>query len=909
MLSYLYTVLISPIELIIEIPFVFFYKIFENTGVAIAAISILVSLLSLPLYHKADQLQKKERDARLALNPGITRIKSVFKGDEQYMMLSTFYRQQQYHPVFALRSSISLLIQVPFFIAAYNFLSHLSLLQGESFLFIKDLGKSDNLITIGSVSINALPIVMTLINIIAGVIYSKGFPLRDKIQLYGVAGLFLILLYQSPAGLVYYWTLNNIFSLVKNIFYKLKHPLKILYGLTAVSVTILTLVILSRQHMFSLERKTIIVLASACVIAIPLFLKIIQKIQERYLSELGNNKSGLTIFLLSIGLLWVVLGFVVPSTLIASSPEEFSFIGSIDNPLQYVANTALFFFGLIVLWPILLFFLANKSIQKILCAGSFILSIVALSNLILFPGNYDSISRVLTFEESNVLDANLLMTIVPILVAVIILLGTLFIMKKNRFKILTSILTIMILATSSMSVYAIAQIQNNFTTYKENVDAYNSSITETADILEPVFTLHRDGKNVVVLFLDRAISSFLPIIIDQFPFLKEQYSGFTYYPNTISFGSRTILGAPGLMGGYEYTPDAMNKRDAVSLVDKHNESLLLMPRIFSEAGYDVSVFDPSFTNHTLSEDFSIYQDNPDIQVSLLKGKYSERYRSDHPEYNLLGPDYESNTIRKRLPMFSLLRTIFPVLRTHVYLKGTYFLVNEDTPIIPSFLHWYATLHYLPQLTEVVSSSENSFNFIVNETTHQPNFLEAPDYRPVAHLTNTYSPIDREAGYSENDIKHYHVNTASILRIGTWLDTLKEQGVYDNTRIIIVADHGRNITTPVFKNFSNHVTDLGYFNPLLLVKDFDAHADLRVDNKLMTNADTPTLAIQDLPIPSVNPFTGNDLFEAIQKDTMHVYHGSWDPKDHRKNTLIFWPGSFSIQDSIFEESNWNLIQDL
>jgi arylsulfatase A-like enzyme len=40
--------------------------------------------------------------------------------------------------------------------------------------------------------------------------------------------------------------------------------------------------------------------------------------------------------------------------------------------------------------------------------------------------------------------------------------------------------------------------------------------------------------------------------------------------------------------------------------------------------------------------------------------------------------------------------------------------------------------------------------------------------------------------------HYHSNMATMLRVGEWMDYLKEQGVYDNTRIIIVADHGRKL---------------------------------------------------------------------------------------------------------------------
>ena len=64
------------------------------------------------------------------------------------MLLSTYYRQNYYHPVYALRSTFGLLIQIPFFIAAYSYLSHLEILHGASFLFIQDLGKLDGLLSV-----------------------------------------------------------------------------------------------------------------------------------------------------------------------------------------------------------------------------------------------------------------------------------------------------------------------------------------------------------------------------------------------------------------------------------------------------------------------------------------------------------------------------------------------------------------------------------------------------------------------------------------------------------------------------------------------------------------------------------------------------------------------------------------
>ena len=73
----------------------------------------------------------------------------------------------------AFRSSFGLLIQIPFFIAAYVFLSNLSALRGEHFLFIRDMGAEDALFRIGNFPVNVLPIAMTLINIVAGAVYTK----------------------------------------------------------------------------------------------------------------------------------------------------------------------------------------------------------------------------------------------------------------------------------------------------------------------------------------------------------------------------------------------------------------------------------------------------------------------------------------------------------------------------------------------------------------------------------------------------------------------------------------------------------------------------------------------------------------------------------------------------------------
>lgn len=243
-LNILYTVILYPLVQVIEISFKLLDKLFDNTGIAVLGVSLTVTLLCLPLYIVAENWQDKERAIQVALKPGIERIKKFFKGDEQYMILSTFYRQNHYHPIMALRSSFGILIQIPFFLAAYHTLSSLPDLHEKSFLFIKDMGRPDAVFSIGNFSVNILPIAMTAINCISGAIYSKGHGIREKIQIYGMAAVFLVVLYNSPAGLVLYWTMNNVFSLIKNIFYKMKNPLKVLYCIMTAAIVAVSIFVL-----------------------------------------------------------------------------------------------------------------------------------------------------------------------------------------------------------------------------------------------------------------------------------------------------------------------------------------------------------------------------------------------------------------------------------------------------------------------------------------------------------------------------------------------------------------------------------------------------------------------------------------------------------------------------------------
>ena len=320
-LSALYTLIISPLELLFEVIFTIANRAIGNEGLSIIFLSLAVNFLVLPLYKRADELQAEERDIQAKMAPWLKRIKRTFKGDERFFMLQKFYRINHYKPVYALKSSVSLLLQIPFFIAAYNLLSGMQCLHGMQFGFISDLGKEDAMFYIGIFPVNILPILMTLINIVSGIIYTKGHPLKAKIQVYGLAAVFLVLLYHSPSGLVFYWLLNNVFSLVKNVFYKLKDPKKALFiVLAAVGVILSIFTVIDPD--FGIKRK---ILLSGCglLLCLPLASVFLKKKISLPIKTKAKTKDTAAVFAVGCIFMALLTGLLIPSSVINASVLEF----------------------------------------------------------------------------------------------------------------------------------------------------------------------------------------------------------------------------------------------------------------------------------------------------------------------------------------------------------------------------------------------------------------------------------------------------------------------------------------------------------------------------------------------------------------------------------------------------------
>ena len=860
----IYTIIIGPLKLIFEVIYSLAYYMCSSPGLSIIALSLVMNFLVLPLYAKADKMQEEQNNIEKKLHKGVEHIKKTFKGDERYMMLQTYYRQNNYKPTDALKGSISLLLEIPFFMAAYAFLSNLNVLKHASFGPIADLGAPDQMLSIFGITLNVLPILMTLINIVSSYIYTKGLPAKAKAQLYVMAGLFLVLLYDSPSGLVFYWTLNNLFSLVKNIFYKLKNPKLVLSVLSSI-VSVLGLLFVIIKHPFTFN-QTVLVVALLLAMQLPIVLYFFK--DKLKLKHTEDKPSDSKVFVISTIALALLTGLLIPTQLINSSPTEFMNTVTMENPLIYVLSSFCLALGTFVVWFNVFYnLLGGNRVKRILNYLIVIVLFVFVVDYMFFGEGVGNLS--LNLRSTNMMLADKKEVFINLSTLLIVFLVCTLMLKYKKMIVRNFVIVLVI-------VFVIMSSMNIFNTNKV-VAEYRKTLSSENNI-NYQFELSENKQNVVVIILDMACGSLAPYIFEELPYLQEQYAGFTFYPNTLTYGHRTRAGISSIWGGYEYTPNLMNEREEESLLEKATEAYKVMPALFNQNNYDVTLTDPVFgmSADTFKEydDISVYNTIGTIQFD---------------EYKDMNDQSMYERLHRNVFCYSLVKCVPKLLQSTVYNMGAYNSVDyyldieQETfgfsirhKVKSSFMDNYQVLKALPDITVAKDTEKSTFTMMYNMTSHEHSILQEPEYEPKSFIDNTEYDEEHKARKALNSDKTftidteveaqvYQVNAASLIQIGRWLDSLREKGIYDNTRIIICSDHGWNSPDFNDSNSENYLCTYA-FNSLLLYKDFEADSQFMVDEEFMTTADVPQLELKDVVENYINPFTGKDLLtESFKSD--------------------------------------------
>jgi membrane protein insertase Oxa1/YidC/SpoIIIJ len=210
MIEALFAVFVAPLLQLYDL---LFHLPSERVGVGgrILLFSLLLNLLLLPLYRQMEKQSRAAAALRRRVAADVDRIKRHFRGRERYFYVRAVHRQHGYRPLAQLFGSADLFLQILVFATVYRYLAHSPSLAGASFGPLQDLSRPDGLLG----GVNLLPLLMTAIN--AAAIFAYGEERGRRLQALALAALFLFLLYGSPAGLVLYWTANNLVSLLRTL--------------------------------------------------------------------------------------------------------------------------------------------------------------------------------------------------------------------------------------------------------------------------------------------------------------------------------------------------------------------------------------------------------------------------------------------------------------------------------------------------------------------------------------------------------------------------------------------------------------------------------------------------------------------------------------------------------------------
>ena len=738
-------------------------------------------------------------------------------------------------------------------------------------------------------------------------------------MLHGMALIFLVLLYDSPSGLVLYWTLNNIFSLLKNVVNGTKNKARtagILFGIGGIAV-----LVYGFGFFHGLPNYRLGVLAFGALMLIPLVIGLIPRRKAKALaSGTSEKKPDHRLFFGAAAFLTILLGGLIPSSIIKSSPLEFVITSDVHSPNRYVFFAFLTAAGFFLVWSGLFYYLASNKAKRIFTGAMWVCAITGIANYMVFGQNSNSLTTDLRFDVALDIAKNKVFLDLLMIAALTALIIVVYKKKSQVIKFLSPVLLI---AIGAMTVYNCYDIQKAMPNIKRVIEENSASE-------RPTLTFSKDGKNVVVLMIDRAVSSYVPYIFQENPKLAEQFGGFTYYPNTLSFGTRTLVGAPALFGGYDYTPRATNERPEFSLKEKHDQAILTMPILFSEAGYDVTVMDPPYAGYSLIPDLSLFEDYPQIKA------YNTEFGQFRDSSDMAG---NMKSIWKRnFFCYSVMKVAPLFMQPAVYSTGIYFQPGTSSTaliqggaieqysvppaLMDSFMNSYEVMRALPSITVAQDTGKNQFFMMQNSATHNIIPLQEPDYEPVDVVKNGEYDRTHTDRFSLNGVTmhmdttyqmaHYQCDMAVLNRLGEWMDHLRELGVYDNTRIIIVSDHAWGLGSFDDLLFGDGDPDTLYnaedamgYNPLLFYKDFGATGDFKTDYTFMTNADTPTLAMSNLLENPLNPFTGNPIYQPdAKKGPMYVlYTDNWSAESNSGNRFTNTIWYELMNQNVLDKKNW------
>ena len=357
-------------------------------------------------------------------------------------------------------------------------------------------------------------------------------------------------------------------------------------------------------------------------------------------------------------------------------------------------------------------------------------------------------------------------TIISVLLMIIVFSIAFFVVKKFKYEQTIKYAKKIILVVCIMlSVSLITSVLS----FKTDVSDKKFVATATTNNINK----YSNDKNFIILLLDSIDSETMEEIVKNNDNYMKVFDDFTYYPDTV--------------GGYPFT------RDSVPLILSGNWS---ENKTNFASFYNYAMDNSQLLDHLRERDYNINIYNDEISYNTEKAHDIKNFSFDN-KIDLL-------CFIKQELKYDLFKYLPFYLKKYSKIETMNFTIAKKLVSGELFL-WDNINFYDDYLSRNIEFSEdNEFKYI--------------------HLEGAHYPFNCDKNFNKKDNGTYEDKIeASINLINKYLNYLKDNGVYDNSAIIILADHG----------FWWDIDDdalLKRQNPILYIKGFNEHHSREISNE-------------------------------------------------------------------------------
>lgn len=554
----------------------------------------------------------------------------------------------------------------------------------------------------------------------------------------------------------------------------------------------------------------------------------------------------LPLYLLSVVAVAGLVLVLLPVTTFLTSPSEFAI--SLKHLVTVGARAVVL---VVYVAAILYLFAFTPRMRTLLTLIALTVLGLAVAYAFVLPMGYPSIAG-LTFEEVALPGVSLELRAVvdAVLIPVVVLVIAALLLRFGARSMLVAVVLV------NVSLLSLAMIRGS---QAEAQGAIAAAAARSQHQEQPL-RFSTTQPNVLIVFLDRFMGSFVESILRSDPDLLQRLHGFTWYPRTVSAGHNSIAGVHPMLGGYDYTPVEMNARGE-SLREQSIEAFSILPYNFAKKKYRVNLLNPRGLGFTNEGDCSVL---PIEGITCTHFPESVvQQRADELGFKLTA--LPESAYADLLSLLAAMRSGPYLVKHIVFKRGNWFPFGEHS-MNTGFREW-AQLQALPEMS-VADAQGPSLNYVTSLLPHESYFLDEDCKPRHTRLVVSDEEVQRRDHISLYSLQHAIGARCSLLGVANYLDFLKSAGVYDNTKIVIVSDHGihgltEDQSTRAVAGGTTGVKFVGS-RSVLLIKERDAGGLLKISEEFMPNAETPRIVCEEIG-GCVNPYLNDKAIAAHGRD--------------------------------------------